>query len=45
MKLRVIKQTDAIAFAQICKDIDGSGFMLYELGERVINLEKEEKTS
>ncbi|KYC85931.1 GNAT family N-acetyltransferase [Heyndrickxia sporothermodurans] len=43
MNIRVIQQTDALAFAQLCKEIDESGFMLYEPGERVIDLEKEEK--
>ncbi|MGE8205333.1 N-acetyltransferase family protein [Heyndrickxia sp. NPDC080065] len=43
MIVRPITISDARSFAHLCKEIDESGFMLYEPGERIIDIEKEEQ--
>ncbi|GIN87923.1 GCN5 family N-acetyltransferase [Heyndrickxia sporothermodurans] len=43
MKIRSIQLSDAESFVHLLTEIDDSGFMLFEPGERVTNKEKEEK--
>jgi ribosomal protein S18 acetylase RimI-like enzyme len=43
MKIREIQPSDAKDFSHLCQEIDKSGFMLYDPGERMIDIEMEEK--
>ncbi|MGE6259846.1 N-acetyltransferase family protein [Heyndrickxia sporothermodurans] len=43
LKIRSIQLSDAESFVHLLTEIDDSGFMLFEPGERVTNKEKEEK--